>query len=123
MSLKFEIHQESKEENKDILIIDNGEDLVQINLYDLDSDLYHAGIKQDSIIKIIDKLKSFAGQVIKERSKGSSLGSSQLDVALSSEVWPKDFGQEFNSEFGLETKTEQKLIAKIIEKSCKRSAK
>ena len=123
MSFKFEIHQESKEENKDILIIDNGEDLVQINLFDLDSDLYHAGIKQNSIVKIIDKLKSFADRVIKEKNNGSSLGSSQLDVALSSEVWPRNFGQEFNSEFGLETETEQKLIAKIIEKCCKRNAK
>lgn len=118
-SKKFEIH----EENKDILIINNGEDLVRLNIFDLDSDLYHAGIDQTSINKIIDKLKSFASDVASEMRKGVSLGSSQLDVALSSEIWPKYSESEFNSEFGLKTEVEQKLVAKIIEKSCKRETK
>jgi hypothetical protein len=104
-----------------VLNIDNGEDSIQIDLDTLRSDLSHAGISQVVITNVVEKMRAYAEEVAKEKTNGVHLGSSELNFALESELWPKQSGDAFVSEIGLQTETEQKLVATLIGRACKKN--
>lgn len=117
--MRQEINPENNREiNPDELIIDNGEDRVMLNVFQLESDLDHCGVDKAAISKIMANIQKFNSEATRELARGVHLGSSQLDQALNSFLWEGN-----PADFGLKTALEQKLVGKLIEKSCVRKAK
>ncbi|MFA6096669.1 MAG: hypothetical protein WC788_03520 [Candidatus Paceibacterota bacterium] len=94
------------------IVIDNGSDQIRIDFDDIRHNIEHL-MGEDNVSRVINKIRDFADRVQVEKAKGVHLGSSDLDSAVSSEIFVMK-----PQELGLKTDKEVHLVAELIKKSC-----
>ena len=94
------------------IIIDNGEDCIEINFNEARMDLMNI-VDKEVINKAIGVIINFEKDVRSELKKGMHLGSSKLNNAISSLFW--DIKPE---DIGLNTETEVRLLGLAFKNAC-----
>lgn len=105
MPKRFEIREQP---HPDLLDFDNGESRAQLNLFDLRVNL-GGSVPEEGIVALERKLRTYRDEVIKEREKGTHLGSTQIEHGISGEI----FGMT-PKELGLQTEREVRLLASVV---------
>jgi hypothetical protein len=103
---------------KTLLVIDNGVDRISIDRGALAGEFEQCGLSQESIMKLLSEVNSYAEEVKRGMQKNMHIGSTSLEMGVNSIF----YGQDKNdpATFGLQTQTELRLAAKLIEKACQK---
>jgi hypothetical protein len=94
------------------LLIDNGIDFISIDRGVVAEELSRCGLSEESIMKLLSAVNTYADLVKSELPKGIHVGPTDLDAGV---------GSCFSGDpsfFGLQTSTELQLAIELIEKAC-----